>query len=92
MKVTGARYEPFQAIRKRALAEAGARAPGAAAPKVDSAAFLGLTEAEAFRWIKKTAMDLRKPMREVAEGVIEHRKSGGKSGKRAAARKRADED
>ena len=53
---------------------------------------LGLTEAEAFRWIQKTALDLRKPMREVAEGVIDHRKSGGKSGKRAAARKRADED
>ena len=31
---------------------------------------LGLTEPEAFRWIQKTAMDLRKPMREVAEGVI----------------------
>jgi diguanylate cyclase (GGDEF)-like protein len=46
MKVTGARYEPFQAIRRRALAEAGARAPGAAAAKVDTAAFLGLTEAE----------------------------------------------
>ena len=39
---------------------------------------LGLSEAEAFRWIQKTAMDLRKPMREVAEGVIDHRKSGGK--------------
>ncbi|MDR1388121.1 MAG: response regulator [Propionibacteriaceae bacterium] len=33
---------------------------------------LGLTEAEAFRWIQKTAMDLRKPMREVAQGVIDH--------------------
>ncbi|HEY5980363.1 MAG TPA: response regulator [Microlunatus sp.] len=33
---------------------------------------LGLTEPEAFRWIQKTAMDLRKSMREVAEGVIEH--------------------
>jgi response regulator NasT len=33
---------------------------------------LGLTESEAFRWIQKTAMDLRKSMREVAEGVIEH--------------------
>lgn len=32
---------------------------------------LGLTEPEAFRWIQKTAMDLRKSMREVAEGVIE---------------------
>ncbi|MDR1450427.1 MAG: response regulator [Propionibacteriaceae bacterium] len=35
---------------------------------------LGLTEAEAFRWIQKTAMDLRKPMREVAQGVIDHRR------------------
>ena len=33
---------------------------------------LGLTEPEAFRWIQKTAMDLHKSMREVAEGVIEH--------------------
>ena len=33
---------------------------------------LGVTEPEAFRWIQKTAMDLRKSMREVAEGVIEH--------------------
>ena len=39
---------------------------------------LGLTEAEAFRWIQKTAMDLRKPMREVAEGVIGHSKGGKK--------------
>ena len=31
-----------------------------------------MTEPEAFRWIQKTAMDLRKSMREVAEGVIEH--------------------
>lgn len=35
---------------------------------------LGLTEPESFRWIQKTAMDLRKSMREVAEGVISHRK------------------
>ncbi|MEO7587448.1 MAG: response regulator [Arachnia sp.] len=35
---------------------------------------LGLSEPEAFRWIQKTAMDLRKSMREVAEGVISHRK------------------
>ena len=39
---------------------------------------LGLSEAEAFRWIQKTAMDLRKSMREVAEGVIDHSKNGGK--------------
>ncbi|WP_392508910.1 ANTAR domain-containing response regulator [Naumannella halotolerans] len=33
-----------------------------------------MTEPEAFRWIQKTAMDLRKPMREVAEGVIDQAK------------------
>ncbi len=39
---------------------------------------LGLSEPEAFRWIQKTAMDLRKSMREVAEGVIEHGSAGKK--------------
>lgn len=33
---------------------------------------LGLSEPEAFRWIQKTAMDLRYSMRQVAEGVVEH--------------------
>ena len=33
---------------------------------------LKLTEPEAFRWIQKTAMDLRLSMRQVAEGVIDH--------------------
>ena len=33
---------------------------------------LKLTEPEAFRWIQKTAMDLRLSMRQVADGVIEH--------------------
>jgi AmiR/NasT family two-component response regulator len=33
---------------------------------------LGLTEPEAFRWIQKTAMDLRLTMRQVADGVITH--------------------
>ncbi|WP_370287484.1 ANTAR domain-containing response regulator [Nocardioides sp.] len=33
---------------------------------------LGLTEADAFRWIQKTAMDLRLSMRQVAEGVVTH--------------------
>lgn len=33
---------------------------------------LGLSEPAAFRWIQKTAMDLRMPMRAVAEGVVEH--------------------
>lgn len=31
---------------------------------------LGLTEAEAFGWIQRTAMDVRRPMRAVAEQVI----------------------
>ena len=39
---------------------------------------LGLSEPEAFRWIQKTAMDLRKSMREVAEAVIEQSKGEGK--------------
>ncbi len=33
---------------------------------------LRLSEPEAFRWIQKTAMDLRLSMRQVAEGVITH--------------------
>ncbi|HMU35450.1 MAG TPA: response regulator [Marmoricola sp.] len=33
---------------------------------------LGLSEPDSFRWIQKTAMDLRLSMRAVAEGVIEH--------------------
>jgi len=43
---------------------------------------LGLTEPEAFRWIQKTAMDLRLSMRQVAEGVITHGPSvaGGATG------------
>ena len=38
---------------------------------------LGLSETEAFRWIQKTAMDLRLSMREVAEGVLEHGPTAG---------------
>ncbi len=45
---------------------------------------LGLSEAEAFRWIQKTAMDLRKSMREVAEGVIDHNSAGKPKGKAKA--------
>ena len=37
---------------------------------------LGLTEPDAFRWIQKTAMDLRLSMREVADGVVEHGPGG----------------
>jgi AmiR/NasT family two-component response regulator len=33
---------------------------------------LSMSEPEAFRWIQKTAMDLRLTMRQVAEGVVEH--------------------
>lgn len=33
---------------------------------------LKLSEPEAFRWIQKTAMDLRLSMRQVAEGVVAH--------------------
>lgn len=38
---------------------------------------LGLSEPDAFRWIQKTAMDLRLSMREVADGVVEHGVDGG---------------
>jgi two-component system, response regulator PdtaR len=38
---------------------------------------LGISEPEAFRWIQKTAMDLRRSMREVADGVVEHGVSSG---------------
>ena len=37
---------------------------------------LGLSEPDAFRWIQKTAMDLRLSMREVAEGVVAHGPGG----------------
>lgn len=33
---------------------------------------LGLSEPDAFRWIQKTAMDLRLSMRQVADGVVQH--------------------
>ncbi len=33
---------------------------------------LGLSEPESFRWIQKTAMDLRLSMRQVADGVVSH--------------------
>jgi len=47
MKVTGARTEPFSAIRKRALVQAGAQAASRlTAASVDRTAFLGLSEVE----------------------------------------------
>lgn len=33
---------------------------------------LGLTEPDSFRWIQKTAMDLRLSMRQVSDGVVAH--------------------
>lgn len=39
---------------------------------------LGLSEPDAFRWIQRTAMDLRIPMRQVAETVIENGPSLGR--------------
>jgi diguanylate cyclase (GGDEF)-like protein len=45
MKVGGARNEPFTAIRRRALAEAGAAVPAAAA-KADTVEILGVPQAE----------------------------------------------
>ncbi|ANH40082.1 putative transcriptional regulatory protein pdtaR [Nocardioides dokdonensis FR1436] len=41
---------------------------------------LGVSEPDAFRWIQKTAMDLRLSMRQVADGVIEHGPGLGTSG------------
>lgn len=46
MKITGARSEPFSAIRRRALAQAGAALPAQGAAKTDEAAFLGVPKAE----------------------------------------------
>ena len=46
MKITGARTEPFAAIRKRALAQAGAQSSAARALPTDKAGFLGVSETE----------------------------------------------
>lgn len=53
---------------------------------------LGLSEPEAFRWIQKTAMDLRKSMREVAQGVIDHAKGNKKKAAAKAAPKAKKKD
>ena len=45
MKIDGARNEPFSAIRKRALAKAGAAVPGAPA-RTDTVEILGIPEPE----------------------------------------------
>ena len=41
---------------------------------------LGVSEPDAFRWIQKTAMDLRLSMRDVAQGVLDHGPSLGGHG------------
>ena len=46
MKITGARTEPFSAMRKRALEKAGAQARGQAVKSTDSTDFLGLSETD----------------------------------------------
>lgn len=46
MKIGGARAESFSAIRKRALAQAGAAATASSAAPADKTAFLGLTETD----------------------------------------------
>lgn len=46
MKISGARSEPFSAIRRRALTEAGAKAAAGRASPADKAGFLGLEESE----------------------------------------------
>lgn len=46
MKITGARSEPFSAIRRRALAEAGESVAAQSAAKADEAVFLGVPKAE----------------------------------------------
>ena len=56
MKVTGARNEPFSAMRKRALTEAGAQVRGSA--PADSVAFLGISEAEMTPAVKAAVQTL----------------------------------
>lgn len=46
MKITGARTDPFAAIRKRALVRAGAQVVARETAAPDSAAFLGLSETD----------------------------------------------
>ena len=74
IEIARARYAEIQAVEAEVtdLAERLESRKAVDRAKGMLQAGLGLTEPEAFRWIQKTAMDLRKSMREVAEGVIEH--------------------
>jgi two-component system, response regulator PdtaR len=74
IEIAVSRFSEVQALEAE-IADLGEQL--AARKAVDRAkgilqAELGLSEPEAFRWIQKTAMDLRRSMREVAEGVVEH--------------------
>ena len=59
MKITGARTEPFAAIRKRALARAGAQVVAREVAAPDSAAFLGLSEADMTPKVVEAARKIR---------------------------------
>ena len=57
MKIGGARHEPFSAMRRRALAQAGAAATNGTA-RADSAEFLGIPEAEMTQAVKQAIQAL----------------------------------
>jgi len=56
MKITGARNEPFSAMRRRALAQAGAQVRGST--PIDSAEFLGIAEVEMTAAVKAAIQTL----------------------------------
>jgi GGDEF domain-containing protein len=58
MKVSGATTEPFSAIRRRALAQAGAAVSGQPAARADQAAFLGVPEPEMTPAVKAALVTL----------------------------------
>jgi two-component system, response regulator PdtaR len=74
IEIARARFAEIQAVEAEAsdLSERLASRKAVDRAKGMLQTGLGLSEPEAFRWIQNTAMDLRKSMREVAEGVIEH--------------------
>lgn len=74
IEIARARYAEIQAVEAEVsdLSERLESRKAVERAKGMLQAGLGLSEPEAFRWIQKTAMDLRKSMREVAEGVIDH--------------------
>lgn len=72
MKVTGARTEPFSAIRKRALVQAGAQATSRLAPApVDRAAFLGLSEVELTPSVQAALLTLMSEIDDLRSEVVQ---------------------